>query len=275
VKRAILYLTFCGLMGICLSVPQQAHAEDDWFDISRPNGKTSFITDMAKLISPEDAKKINESCAKLLKETATPIIVVTIPSVGYVCDENLTVDGLAREIFNTWGIGHQKISVRKYRYGSGKTVDHNRGILLLVSSGDRKARIELGAGWGRDKDKLCKQIMDDIIVRNFKKDKFSTGIMRGIAALDAMARGEKIPVPPRPMWHYLVVVGFVGLVIFTIFSLIRRGSSGWAWLFWGAIFAILGVLLYKMLTSRGGSGGFSGGSFGGGFSGGGGASGSW
>jgi uncharacterized protein len=60
-------------------------------------------------------------------------------------------------------------------------------------------------------------------------------------------------------------------------SLVRRGSGGWAWLFWGAAFAILGYLLYSFLRSsaRGGGGGFGGGSFGGGFSGGGGAPGSW
>ena len=75
----------------------------------------------------------------------------------------------------------------------------------------------------------------------------------------------------------MILSGIKSLVIFTVFSLIRRGSSGWAWLFWGIIFGIVGMMLYHVLTSsaRGGSGGFSGGSFGGGFSGGGGASGSW
>ena len=59
-------------------------------------------------------------------------------------------------------------------------------------------------------------------------------------------------------------------------SLVRHGSSGWAWLLWGAVFAIIGVVLYRLLTSSSrGGGGFSGGSFGGGSSGGGSATGSW
>ncbi|MCA9180314.1 MAG: hypothetical protein KDA51_02655, partial [Planctomycetales bacterium] len=61
----------------------------------------------------------------------------------------------------------------------------------------------------------------------------------------------------------------------TIVSLVRNGSSGWAWVFWGVVFAILGTILYQVLTSRGSSGSFGGGSFGGGSSGGGGATGSW
>jgi uncharacterized protein len=90
-----------------------------------------------------------------------------------------------------------------------------------------------------------------------------------------MARKLELPTRPRPWSHYALVAGAIGLVIFTIFSLIRRGSSGWAWLFWGVVFAIVGAILYQMITSRGRGGGFGGGSFGGGFSGGGGASGSW
>jgi uncharacterized protein len=91
-----------------------------------------------------------------------------------------------------------------------------------------------------------------------------------------MARGKALPRQPRPWWHYALVVGAIVLAIFTVVSLIRRGSSGWAWLFWAVIFGIIGAILYHALTNRGGrGGGFGGGSFGGGFSGGGGATGSW
>ena len=82
---------------------------------------------------------------------------------------------------------------------------------------------------------------------------------------------------------FAVALGFIALVIFTVVSLIRRGSSGWAWVFWGVVFSIIGLLLYTMATCSGSGGGggsagggsFGGGSFGGGSSGGGGASGSW
>lgn len=117
--------------------------------------------------------------------------------------------------------------------------------------------------------------MQNHIIPFFKKGDYEQGIVSGVKALVQMARGEEITAPPRPMWHYLLIAGAVLLGIFTVVSLIRRGGSGWAWLFWGIIFSIIGTILYHVLTSRGGSGGFSGGSFGGGFSGGGGATGSW
>jgi uncharacterized protein len=119
--------------------------------------------------------------------------------------------------------------------------------------------------------------MDEQIIFHFKKEHYSAGIVAGVEALDKMARKLELPVAPRPLWHYAVVAGAIGLAIFTAVSLYRRGSSGWAWLFWGVVFAIVGTILYQMLmnSGRGRGGGFGGGSFGGGSSGGGGASGSW
>jgi len=232
--------------------------------IDRP-GERDFIVDLADIIDPAEEKKIREICDKCLTDTAAPIIVVTIESMAKHGGAGLRIESFAMLLFNQWGIGHEKI---------GKQV-LNHGILLLVSTGDRKARIELGAGWGREKDPVARRIMDERIVSRFKQGDFPGGIVAGVEGLDKMARGFKIPRPARPWWHYALVVGAIALAIWTFVSLAQRGASGWAWLFWGAIFAVIGYLLYSMLTSRGRGGGFSGGSFGGGFSGGGGATGSW
>ena len=219
------------------------------------------------MIQPGDKEKIRKLCDDLLKKKATPIIVVTIQSMAQHGGGGMRIETFARLLFDQWQVGHERLGDTSW----------NTGILLLVSKGDRKARIELGAGWAHDKDDVCLKIMDDLIVPDFKADKFSEGIVAGVEALDKMARGLKLPTRPRPWWHYALIVGFIGLAIFTVVSLIRRGSGGWAWLLWAAVFALGGYLLYSFLTRGGGrgGGGFSGGSFGGGFSGGGGATGSW
>jgi len=174
---------------------------------------------------------------------------------------------------------------------------------VLVSKGDRKARIELGAGWHRDKDQLCKSIMDDQIIPQFKRQDFSGGIKAGVVALDAMAREMPMPGvapaatgslprptnqvdysqgqgqhrPQTPAWFPIAVIMVIGIAIFTGISLFRSGASGLAWAMWAGVFAILGAILYAMANSNrnsgggffgGGSGGFGGGSSGGGFSGG-------
>lgn len=234
-------------------------------DLERP-GDREFIRDLAGMITEEDEEAIRERANQLLSDTATPILVVTIESMAGHGGEGMRIETFAHMLFDQWEIGHAEIDGQPW----------NTGILLLVSENDRKARIQLGAGWGREKDPLAQRIMDEQIIPRFKEGDFSAGIVAGVEALDAMARDKPLPAKPRPWWHYALVVGFIGLAIFTAVSLYRRGSSGWAWLAWGVAFSVLGYLLYSFLTSSGGGGGgFSGGSFGGGFSGGGGATGSW
>lgn len=246
---------------LCLIVSSAASAIE--IDL-RPPGDREFVRDLAGLLDPGAEERIRTIADSLLKDKATPIIVITIESMAKHGGEGMRIETFATLLFDQWGIGHATLGKQEW----------NTGILLLVSRDDRKARIELGGGWGRREDALCRQIMDEQIIFYFKQGRFSEGIVAGVEALDKMGRKLELPTSPRPWWHYALVVGFVGLGVFTIVSLVRNGSSGWAWVFWAFVFAILGTILYQMMTSRN-SGGSSGGSFGGGSSGGGGATGSW
>ena len=231
-------------------------------------GDREFIRDLAGMLDPVAKERIRELCDSLLTDKATPIIVITVESMAKHGGKGMRIETFATLLFDQWGIGHASFGNKKW----------NTGILLLVSRDDRKARIELGGGWGRREDGLCQQIMDEHIIYHFKQGKFSEGIEAGVIALDKMGRKLELPTRPRPWWHFALVIGYIGLMIFTIVSLARSGASGWAWLFWATVFAIIGAILYSLATSSGSSssgGSFGGGSFGGGFSGGGGATGSW
>jgi uncharacterized protein len=233
-----------------------------------PPGPREFILDKAATLDSATQDQLRKACDKLLTDKAIPIVIVTINSMAEHGGGGLRIETFARLLFDQWQVGIAKLGKQNW----------NTGILVLVSVGDRKARIELGAGWGREKDQVCQQIMDERMVPKFRQGDYNGGILSGVEALEAMARGKALPTVPRPWWHYALVVGFIGLAVFTVVSMIRRGASGWAWLFWGVIFSAAGYLLYSILTSSSSSssgGGFSGGSFGGGSSGGGGASGSW
>jgi len=250
----------CGHAGLAFAqLPQQ-------IPLDRP-GDRDFIVDKANLISDADEQKIRQLADKLLTDKAAPIIVVTIESLAQYGGTGLRIETYARLLFDQWGIGPATINDTTWNYG----------ILLLVSEGDRLARIELGAGWRRDKDDVARQIMNDLIIPKFKQGDYSGGIVAGVEGLDKMARELALPTKPVPASTYWIAAAVIGLAIFTIVSLIRSGASGWAWAFWAVVFAVLGTILYHLATSRSGrtGGGYSGGSFGGGFSGGGGASGSW
>ena len=217
--------------------------------------KEHFYVDLAGLLSPEDAADIDKIAASLLSEEGIPILVVTIPSLISFQATDYTVDSYAAALFDEWGIGSQK---------------RNYGILLLVSPGDRRARIELGKAWGGKHDADAQYVMDSLIIPAFKLEKFSAGILQGVNALDKMARGLALPKPKQPWWVLPAMLLGSLLVIMVIVSLFKKGRSGWGW----ALIVGVGVTIFFILRAAASSSG-SGGSFGGGSSGGGGASGSW
>jgi uncharacterized protein len=255
---------------IVILSPLWASAQQEGLIALERPGDRDFVLDKAGLLPEGMTQEIRQIADQLLSDKAVPIVVVTIDSMAAHGGANLRIETFARLLFDQWGIGYDRIGETSW----------NHGILLLISKDDRQARIELGADWGREKDSLCRQIMDEQIIPQFRGGNYPAGILAGVQALDKMARGLAIPQapsPPKPDWYYPLMAVLFGLAVFTAVSLYRRGSSGWAWLFWGAVFTVLFVVLHHMATSSrsSGGGGFGGGSFGGGFSGGGGASGSW
>jgi uncharacterized protein len=220
----------------------------------------NYFVDRAGLIEPAAQQAVNATAAAQLREHDVPIVVVTIGSLSEMQAASSSIEDYATALFNHWGIGSS---------------ERNLGILLLVSVGDRKARIELGAAWESDRDLQAANIMESLIIPAFKRGDYSTGIADGVRGLDAMVRGLNLPPPTRPWWHRPAMAMGALFVVGAIVSLFRSGNSGWAW----AGIAGVSWLLYSVVrnagqtrsTGRGGSGG----GFRGGSSRGGGATGSW
>ncbi|MFK7817622.1 MAG: YgcG family protein [Planctomycetaceae bacterium] len=250
----------------CLSLP----AVGQEFNLERP-GAREFVRDSARLLDETSIAQIRNVCDTLLTDKATPIIVVTIESMAQHGGRSMPIETFAAHLFNQWQIGHKKLDGQNW----------NTGILLLISKRDRKARIELGAGWGRFENQTCQRIMDEHIVPRMKAGDFSGGILAGVEELDRMARKLELSGPPLKAEDYILPGILFALALFTCVSVIRSGPTGWAWVFWAGLFTIAFLVLRVVLRGGsgdgygGGGGGFSGGSFGGGSSGGGGATGSW
>ncbi|HQR01416.1 MAG TPA: TPM domain-containing protein, partial [Ferruginibacter sp.] len=159
-------------------------------------------------------------------------------------------------------------------------------VVLLIAKNDRKLNIATGYGVeGALPDITCKQIIEDIIVPNFKGDDYYRGIEEGTDAIMQAVKGEyKAPAG----YHRKSSGGSVLRIVFIIIIIIvflalsggggggsfmsRRGYTAWT----------IGNILSNMARNSGGGGGGGGwsggggfGGFGGGSSGGGGASGSW
>ena len=146
------------------------------------DGSGKFVHDLAGVLYVQDVpqgphKTIFDAQKTAFEEHDTPIIVVTIHRMmayGYAGQE---IQPFAEQWFNKWQIGTLNNSAG----------GHDRGILLLVSVGDRKGRIELGADWGTRFDGTCQQIMDNVMIPHFKQGDYAAGIAAGVEALGKIA----------------------------------------------------------------------------------------
>jgi uncharacterized protein len=135
-------------------------------------GPREFILDEAKVIKPDQAAEIRILCDEALTKKKAPIVVVTIPSLASYGAAGWPIERYALNLMSEWGVGW---------------ADWNYGMLLLVSTGDRKARIDLGGSWERRKDDDAKRVMREQIIPHFKKGDYSKGILEGVRGMQAIA----------------------------------------------------------------------------------------
>ena len=251
-------LTTLFVLVVCLTVPASSFAAPISFP-DKPATKT-FIVDHAAMLTEADKTHLNDVATALLLENRTPVYVVTIESLSMYNADFLSIESYARELFNEWGIGYNH---------------RNYGMLLLIAEADRKARIELGADWGRKYDSDAQYVMDKIIIPHFKEDRFSEGITLGVKGMEAMALGLELPSPYLAWWVMpsLVTLSFVCIVL--AISMLRSGRKGIGWLLLTIAAMIIWYILEVIYESVFSDSAYDGDGFGGGFSGGGGATGGW
>lgn len=228
----------CG-WGACLVVLLcwVAAAEAVDLSIERP-GEREYVRDFAGLVTELDEQAIRERADAVFEESGVPILVLTIESMEQYGAGNLRIGTYARVLFEQWGI-------------DDATADDpwHRGILLLVARDDQRAHIELGPGWDPETERTALRVLNEQILPRFEEGAFSAGVVAGVRALEAMARDEPLPRRPMPIKRYILIALLAGLAIFTVVSLARHGSVGWAWLFWGAVLAAIGYVLWQVVSS--------------------------
>lgn len=251
---------FVGLL--LISMPLVAVANDY---APYPEPGSGYVTDLADLLTAEEEERIEKWLWQVEVRTDVEIIVFTINSIkDYPGTDNSSIERFATALFDTYGIGNMPA---------------NDGVLLLIARNDRQARIELGAGYGRSRDRDARRIMDDVIIPQFKKGDYAAGITNGTRAIMKEFAGVRVGFP----WHIVwLVVGAIASLLIGI-SLMANGKKGWGYVFIGLAIVLLLAALYlfvqvlKQMPKSASSGWSSGGlgGFGGGFSGGGGATGGW
>lgn len=244
------------VMAVCAQEPvkTQGRIAESRFDIPAPKNK--YVNDFAGIMKESDINDLAAYLENIDRQTGIEISVLTVRN--YRDHRAYSAEELARETFNTWGVGDKK---------------HNDGIIILIASENREMWIEPGDGYQRKLKTKLEETIDRSFLPAFRRNDYSSGIVNGTkAVVTLVTRGLK--------WYEttLGIIAIYGsIIVFLLFmarSCFRDGRDGWGWALIVAAGMTLLFMFKALLTPR--RRGIGGGSFGGGFSsGGGGAGGSW
>lgn len=249
----------CAVLAVCAGIAGAV----DWKTL-QPQG---YVSDFSGVVDSASRQQLENYCAAVERATGAQIALVTIPSV-----QGEPIEDVANTIFRAWGVGK-------------KGADN--GIMLLLATGDRRSRLEVGYGLepiipDGFAGTVLRQMRPALVAGRYGEafEAAADTIGNRIAQAKGVSIGASLPAreptPARDVFPWpLLLFGGAMLLLLFIGQRRRRGMGGGIlpWVMMGGPFDRGGG------HSGGGFGGFDSGGgfggFGGGSSGGGGASSSW
>ncbi len=151
------------LMVVLLTLNPLAHAKAGYPPFLDPH-----VNNYGQTLTPSDVASLRSTLKTFQAESGKQIVVVTVRSIKDYKTGDQTIESFATNLFNTWGIGNRA---------------RNDGAMVLVASGDRTVRIELGRGYAASWDREMKIIIQEYMLPSFKQGQFSQGTVKGTQAL--------------------------------------------------------------------------------------------
>jgi uncharacterized protein len=254
----VIFFSVLAMAGVAQKVPP------------KPN-PPRLVNDYVKLLEPDQKQHLEDKLVAYDDSTSIQIAVVIVPTL----DDYDPVD-YATKLGREWGVGNKKT---------------NNGVILLVSTEEGKRKVFIAPGYGLEgalPDIICKRIVEDEIIPEFKQQNYFRGLTRGTDAIIKASRGEyKAPDGYRNRnkgkGDVNAVFILVLILVLVILFIGRRGGGGRG----GGMISRRGyhdfmppIWFFPTGGKSSGGGGWGGGGggfggFGGGGFGGGGAGGSW
>ena len=130
------------------------------------------INDEAHIFSQNERDELLSLVQNFEQNSTTQIAIVTLNSL-----ENKSIEELSLEIARGYKLGQKKDS---------------NGVLLVVAPNEKKVRIEVGYGLeGVLTDAISSQIINSVMIPQFKNGKMSEGVKDGVVAIIKVASGEE------------------------------------------------------------------------------------
>ena len=151
---------------------EESHNESDYaFDFSsveafrKTKENAQIVNDYGYVFTDEEAKSLGDLLYDYAENTTRQIVVITIDSIQPYSD----IQKYASDLGNYWGVG---------------TKEKDNGLIILLCKPCRQVTIATGYGTERIlTDSICKNVIDQTMIPEFKEGNYYSGIKNGIQEL--------------------------------------------------------------------------------------------
>lgn len=204
---------------------------------------TGRVTDNAEILSTKSRERLAEMIRMHEQHSTNQIAILTMPSL-----ENGSIEEFAARVSKSWKLGEK-----------GK----DNGVLVIVSPGDRRIRIEVGTGLRANlSEGAAGRIIRDEMAPRFDEGDYGEGLEDGVSAIvklldanvpergpaqdqartanESFFEGPDIPISERILIGCFIF-GIIGL--FTVIGVVTPGVGWFLYLFLIPFWAMFPIIV--------------------------------
>ncbi|RYE56262.1 MAG: TPM domain-containing protein, partial [Rhizobiaceae bacterium] len=132
-----------------------------------PEPLSDTLSDYADVLDATEEGRITRALTDVRDATGVQMVVVTLPGLEAEGGAGMKIESYAKALFNAWGVGG---------------ADRNDGIMLLLDTKAREARIALGSGYDPVYDGRAARVLSTAVLPALRDTGTAAGIEAGIAS---------------------------------------------------------------------------------------------
>jgi len=137
------------------------------FSQGLPTPQSDTLSDFAEVLDATEEGRITRLLTDTRAATGVQLVVVTVPGIASEGGAGMQIEAYGKALFNAWGVGG---------------AERNDGILLLLDTEAREARIALGSGYDPVYDGRAARVLSTAVLPPLRDGQIAAGIEAGIAS---------------------------------------------------------------------------------------------
>lgn len=134
-------------------------------DLPQPQSDT--VSDFADVLDATAEGRISRLLVEMRDATGVQMVVVTVPGIAAQGGAGQRMEDYGKALFNFWGVGG---------------AERNDGIMLLLDTQAREARIALGAGYDPVYDGRAARVLSTAVLPPLRAGNYAEGIEAGVVS---------------------------------------------------------------------------------------------